>query len=62
MSARMLRRALREQETQQLSKVEGLTDDEEDEYTAEKPAQNLFQLLGSEASHLLLCILQVQII
>lgn len=48
MSARMLRRALKDQETQQLSKVEGLTDDEEDECPTEKPAQNLFKLLGSE--------------
>jgi hypothetical protein len=55
----MLRRALKDQETQQLSKVEGLTDDEEDECPTEKPAQNLFKLLGSEASRLLLCKLQV---
>ena len=59
MSARMLRRALKDQETQQLFKVEGLTDDEEDECPTEKPAQNLFKLLGSEASRLLLCNLQV---
>lgn len=59
MSARMLRRALKEQETQQLSKVEGVTDDEEDEYSTEKPAQNFFNLLGSEASHLSLCKLHV---
>ncbi|KAG0556957.1 hypothetical protein KC19_11G090600 [Ceratodon purpureus] len=49
MSARMLRRALKEQETQQLSKVEGSTDDEEeDEFPTEKPARNLFEHLGSE--------------
>lgn len=51
MSARMLRRALKEQETQQSTGVEGSTDDEVEESPTGKPALNLFSLLGSEASH-----------
>jgi len=47
----MVRRALKEQETQQSSRVEGSTDDEVEESPSGKPAQNLFDLLGSEASH-----------
>lgn len=51
MSARMLRRALKEQELQQSSRAEESSDDEvEEESVTGKPALNLFSLLGSEAS------------
>lgn len=56
MSARMVRRALKEQEAQ---RVEGsTTDDEEvdDRPTGKPAAHNLFNLLGSEASQLLLAL------
>lgn len=48
MSVRMLRRALKEQEAQDSHRVEGVIADEDDDTPNEKPAQNLFNLLGSE--------------
>jgi len=48
----MVRLALKEQEMQHSSRVEESTDDEEEESPTRNPAQNLFNLLESEASHL----------
>lgn len=55
MSVRMLRRALKEQEAQDSHRVEGVIADEDDDTPNEKPAQNLFNLLGSEVSDLVHC-------
>lgn len=49
MSARMVRRALEEQEAQRLGESTSDQDEEEHSPTG-KPAHNLFDLLGAEAS------------
>lgn len=59
MSARMVRRALEEQEAQRLGESISDQDDVEHSPTG-KPAHNLFDLLGAEASQAQFSTLQFQ--